>query len=183
MKNRSTTRGELMMVLPALKAKMLQESSYESVYVVQNGKFRFVNPNFAAMGKYEEQEMLGMETLRLVHPDDRLAARENAIKMLKGERPTPYQFRIVAKDGSVKWSFDLMKERIRSTHVHDNNGLDDVHLFPTLAQGGTTDWKRTMELLRSRPAQYPLLLELRETPEFPQPIESARRVFEALESL
>jgi len=103
MKNRSTARDDLLMALPALKAKMLQECEYESVYVVQNGKFRFVNPNFAAMGKYEEQEMLGMETLRLVHPDDRLTARENAIKMLKGERPTPYQFRIIAKDGSVKW--------------------------------------------------------------------------------
>src|SRR5512139_1894351 len=51
MKNRSTARNELLMALPALKAKMLQESAYESVYVVQNGKFRFVNPNFAALGK------------------------------------------------------------------------------------------------------------------------------------
>ena len=108
MKNRSTARDDLLMALPALKAKMLQESAYESVYVVQKGKFRFVNPNFAAMGKYEEQEMLGMETLRLVHPDDRLTARENAIKMLKGERPTPYQFRIVAKDGSVKWIQEIV---------------------------------------------------------------------------
>ena len=43
-----------------------------------------------------------------------------------------------------------MKERIRSTHVHDNNGKDDIHLFPLVAEGGTIDWKKTMGLLRSR---------------------------------
>ena len=103
MNNRGTTRNEFLMDLPALKEALLDECSYESVYVVQGGKFRFVNPNFAAIGKYEEQEMLGMESLRLIHPDDRQNARENAVKMLKGEMPCPYQFRIIAKDGSVKW--------------------------------------------------------------------------------
>jgi hypothetical protein len=40
-----------------------------------------------------------------------------------------------------------------------------------------------MDLLRSRPGQYPLLLELRENPEIPNPIEGARQVFERLENL
>jgi len=43
-----------------------------------------------------------------------------------------------------------MKERIRSTHVHDNNGKDDSHLAPLGGDGGTVDWKTTMNLLRSR---------------------------------
>ena len=59
-----------------------------------------------------------------------------------------------------------MKERIRSTHVHDNNGKDDIHLFPLLAEGGTIDWKNTMELLRSREDQFPLVLELKERPRY-----------------
>jgi hypothetical protein len=53
--------------------------------------------------------------------------------------------------------------------------------FPTLAEGGTIDWARTMDLLRSHGEQYPLMLELRGVPEFPQPIESAIKVFENLE--
>jgi UDP-N-acetylmuramoyl-tripeptide--D-alanyl-D-alanine ligase len=61
----------------------------------------------------------------------------------------------------VETAYRLLKGRIRSTHVHDNNGQDDKHLFPLVAEGGTVDWKRTMALLRSRPDQYPLLLELR----------------------
>ena len=66
----------------------------------------------------------------------------------------------------VEAAFNLMKDRIRSTHIHDNNGEDDKHLFPLLSEGGTVDWKNAMDLLRSRESQYPLLLELKEQPEF-----------------
>src|SRR4051794_5434446 len=64
--------------------------------------------------------------------------------------------------GGVEREFELMKARIRSTHVHDNNATDDIHLVPLDNEGGTIDWKRTMELLRSRQDQYPLALELKD---------------------
>jgi len=83
----------------------------------------------------------------------------------------------------VDTAFNLMQDRIRSTHVHDNNGADDIHLFPTLSQGGTIDWKRAMEVLRSRSSQFPLVLELKESPDFPHPIDSARQIFDHLEAL
>jgi|SRR5579884_6011 len=55
--------------------------------------------------------------------------------------------------------FELMKPRIRSTHIHDNDGKEDQHLFPG---EGNIDWSRAMQLLASAPDQYPLLLELKE---------------------
>jgi sugar phosphate isomerase/epimerase len=82
----------------------------------------------------------------------------------------------------VAAAFNLMKERIRSTHIHDNNGKDDVHLFPLVSEGGTTDWKKTMELLRSRGDQYPLLLELKEKPEIANPMDAVKEVFDKLEA-
>jgi len=33
--------------------------------------------------------MLGTESILLIHPEDRKKARENAVKMLKGESTTP----------------------------------------------------------------------------------------------
>ncbi len=83
----------------------------------------------------------------------------------------------------VECSFEIMKNRIRSTHVHDNDGAHDSHLFPILAQGGTVDWKKTMELFRSCPGQFPLLLELKESAEFPQPLVQVHEVFERLENV
>jgi sugar phosphate isomerase/epimerase len=81
----------------------------------------------------------------------------------------------------VENAFNLMRDRIRSTHVHDNNGTDDSHLFPLVSEGGSIDWKSAMQLLRSREAQYPLLLELKERPEDANPIATVCEVFDRLE--
>lgn len=81
----------------------------------------------------------------------------------------------------VEEAYNVMRDRIRSTHVHDNDGKTDKHLFPLLAEGGTVDWKNTMNLLRSRPDQYPLLLELKEATPFS--LSSAVEVFDRLENL
>jgi len=83
----------------------------------------------------------------------------------------------------VETAYRMLKSRIRSTHVHDNNGKEDQHLFPLLAKGGTIAWPRAMETLRSQPGQYPLVLELKEVPELGHPIDAACRVFEKLEEL
>jgi sugar phosphate isomerase/epimerase len=81
----------------------------------------------------------------------------------------------------VEPEFQLMKERIRSTHVHDNNGKDDAHLFPLVSEDGTIDWRKTMELLRSRENQYPLVLELKDRGDNPHLLETACQVFARLE--
>jgi sugar phosphate isomerase/epimerase len=81
----------------------------------------------------------------------------------------------------VEHEFEIMKDRIRSLHVHDNNGVEDQHLFP-MAEGGTVDWPQTMDLLRSRPDQYPLLLELREVADMAMPLDEMNRVFDRLEN-
>jgi sugar phosphate isomerase/epimerase len=82
----------------------------------------------------------------------------------------------------IENEFEIMKDRIRSLHVHDNNGVEDQHLFP-MVEGGTIDWAHTMDLLRSRPGQYPLLLELREVSDMAQPLSEMNRVFDKLENL
>ena len=85
----------------------------------------------------------------------------------------------------VSSAFETMKERIRSTHLHDNDGKSDSHLFPFFGGGGTVDWKSTMGLLRSRSSQYPLLLELREMPDVavPQCLETVKQIFDKLEAI
>lgn len=84
--------------------------------------------------------------------------------------------------GGVESEWALMKERVKSLHVHDNDGVKDSHLFPTLAKGGSIDWAKFMPELRARQHQYPLLLEIKESPDFPQPLESIRQIFKNLES-
>jgi sugar phosphate isomerase/epimerase len=83
----------------------------------------------------------------------------------------------------IENAFGIMRDRIRSTHIHDNDGEADKHLFPLVSKGGTVDWKKTMDLLRTRDGQYPLLLELKEAPEFTQPLTVVNEVFDRLENL
>jgi sugar phosphate isomerase/epimerase len=76
-----------------------------------------------------------------------------------------------------------MKDKIRSTHIHDNDGKSDTHNFPMVHEGGTIDWKKTMQLLRSCGEQFPLLLELKERAEVANPLETVREIFDRLEAL
>jgi sugar phosphate isomerase/epimerase len=81
----------------------------------------------------------------------------------------------------VEEAYHLMASNIRSTHLHDNDGKSDQHLFPL--QTGTIDWKKTMSLLKTHPEQYPLVLELKEVPDLQFPIDAAREAFNKLEAL
>ncbi len=84
----------------------------------------------------------------------------------------------------VETAYRLLAPRIRSTHIHDNDGKMDLHLFPFVDPGGTIDWEGAMKNLCSAPAeQYPMVLELRCAPDVEKPVESALRVFQHLESL
>jgi hypothetical protein len=67
--------------------------------------------------------------------------------------------------------------------LHDNNGVEDSHLWPFHSPGGTIDWNETMRLLRSLPGPCPLLLELRDYPEFPLPqsLGIVQQIFDKLE--
>ena len=79
--------------------------------------------------------------------------------------------------GRLYEEFELMKPRIRSTHLHDNHGVDDEHLFPGQ---GTIDWSRAMPMLASAADQYALMLELKEPADVDHPIEEAKRSMDNL---
>jgi sugar phosphate isomerase/epimerase len=82
----------------------------------------------------------------------------------------------------IAHEFAIMKPRIRSLHVHDNDGKEDQHLFP-MTEGGSIDWTATMDLLRTCDDPCPLLLELREVPAMQYPLDEIARVFNRLEAL
>jgi len=62
----------------------------------------------------------------------------------------------------VAAAYEQLKPLIRSTHVHDNDGERDTHLWPG---DGKIDWKQTMELLRQAPQVPPLLMEINGDPD------------------
>jgi diguanylate cyclase (GGDEF)-like protein/PAS domain S-box-containing protein len=88
--------------------KILVVNSPIGIYIVQDGRFKFVNHKFKEYSGFSEEELLGRETPSLVHPEDREIARQNAILMLKGKLPLPYEFRTINKKGEVLWNMETV---------------------------------------------------------------------------
>ncbi len=78
------------------------------IYIIQDGRFQFVNPQFQKDTGYSENELLGTDSLRLVIPEHRDMVRENAIRMLKGKRSAPYEYRAITKGGDIKWIVEIV---------------------------------------------------------------------------
>jgi two-component system NtrC family sensor kinase len=83
--------------------KILVEQAPVGVSIVQDGMFCYVNSYFSLATGYRPDELVGKDSFMLIVPEDREIVRENTIKMLKEELLTPYQFRVICKDGSIIW--------------------------------------------------------------------------------
>jgi len=86
----------------------MAESSQVGVYVVHDGTFLYINPIGAAYAGYSVNELIGMSSMRLVHPEDRELVARRAKAMLRGKGKTPHVFRILAKDGQVRWIMETV---------------------------------------------------------------------------
>ncbi|UCD08318.1 MAG: PAS domain S-box protein [Dehalococcoidales bacterium] len=84
----------------------LTENSTTGIYIVQKGKFVFFNEVFRMNSGYSADELLGTNSLDLIHPEDREYVRQCATDMLKGKRAQPYEFRLINKSGNVSWSWE-----------------------------------------------------------------------------
>lgn len=88
--------------------RTLAEKSFAGVYVMQNGRFMFVNTNAAQYAGYDREELLGRVSRDMIHPEDRERARQCAVEMLRGKREVPYEFRILTKKGEVRWIMETL---------------------------------------------------------------------------
>src|SRR5579862_9829167 len=123
---------------------------------------------------------LGVRILLENIPNE-LSTPDRLIEMIRGAHfddvGVCFDFGHAHMAGSVREGFEILRNHICSTHVHDNDKLKDSHLWPGQ---GTIDWKEAMELLRSAPQAPPLLMELNED-EKVNPLEKLGETFEKLE--
>jgi len=99
--------------------KIMGEKSPVGVCIMQDGKFCYFNSNFPIAIGYTADELVGKDSLELIVPEDREMVMENEIKMLKGELLSPYQFRVIHKDGSIRWVMEV----VRSVQYHGRRAV------------------------------------------------------------
>src|SRR5271155_2854358 len=78
----------------------------------------------------------------------------------------------------VEASFDMMRDRVATTHVHDNHGDKDEHLLPF---EGTIDWDAALAALGTTSQPLPIVLELKEQAGSEPSLDQLRAVFDKLE--
>jgi PAS domain S-box-containing protein len=94
--------------------QLIANSSPVGVYIVQDGRMCFANPHIPAYSGYSKEELIGSRILSYVHPEDRESVRNNALRMLRGELTSPYEYRIVDKRGKIRW---LMETVVPISHM------------------------------------------------------------------
>jgi two-component system, cell cycle sensor histidine kinase and response regulator CckA len=81
----------------------IANTSSAGVYIIQDGQFKFVNPNATKHTGYSMEDLIGRDDMILVHPDDRENVKKNAKRMLHNKSAIPFEFRIITNDGSIKY--------------------------------------------------------------------------------
>ena len=112
------------------KYSTLVEDALIGVYIIKDGIIEFANDKLAAIYGYEKDELIGMQSLDLVHPEDRALIKEMRAKRLKGEKvPSEYEIRGLKKKRDTIWvmrSFSLINFKGRPRHFRDCFGYDQT---------------------------------------------------------
>jgi PAS domain S-box-containing protein len=86
------------------KYRLLVEHANEAIVVAQDGLLKYANQRALIITGYSSEELVSNPFIELVHPDDKKMVFDNYGKRLKGEvLPDVYAFRIVSKNGRIKW--------------------------------------------------------------------------------
>jgi len=96
-------RGEEALKSAELMFRSLVEQSLVGVYIIQSGRFPYVNPKLAEIFGYSQGELILSKTVpELVAPKDRTLVAQNVRKRVEGEtQGIHYTFQGVRKDGSL----------------------------------------------------------------------------------
>ncbi|MBV9109711.1 MAG: PAS domain S-box protein, partial [Gemmatimonadetes bacterium] len=82
----------------------LAEHVGAATFIYRGPTFLYVNAAASELTGYPRDELLRMKFWELVHPDFRELVRDRGLARQRGEEvPRRYEFRIVRKDGTLRW--------------------------------------------------------------------------------
>ena len=97
-------RAETALMESEKKYSTLVKESLIGVFIQQHGRIVFANERFARMHGYGRAEIEGMESLDLIHPDDRSIVNVFRTKRIHGEiAPSEYEARELTRKGGIIW--------------------------------------------------------------------------------
>ncbi|NWG18395.1 MAG: PAS domain S-box protein [Chloroflexi bacterium] len=90
----------------------LLENSLFGMYLIQDGRFVYVNTPLASMLGYRSDELIGFEIVNFIHPDDHQMVAENLRVRLEGKvEVLHYTLRGLKKDGTITY-LEVLGQRV-----------------------------------------------------------------------
>lgn len=83
--------------------RTLADSSQIATYIIQDKKLVFATPHLSRYAGDVTEDLLGKDMSAFIYPEDRERIRQKAVQMLKGETAIPYEYRIIDKQGQIRW--------------------------------------------------------------------------------
>ncbi|HUT68211.1 MAG TPA: PAS domain S-box protein [Dehalococcoidales bacterium] len=79
------------------------QNSPLGIYIMQDEKLQYTNPQLQKITGYSQKELLGRELLSIVAIEDSDVVRSSTAFTLQEESPYPCEYRILSKTGQIKW--------------------------------------------------------------------------------
>ncbi len=132
--------------------RTLVENTLQALVIWQERRFLFVNSVFEQISGYSARELVAMtaeEIRKLIYPDDRDWVWERGARRLAGaDEPVHYEFRIICKDGTIKWlEVFTTFTQFRGEPVIQQSGID------------VTERRAAEEALRNSELKYRTMAE------------------------
>jgi len=126
-------------------AQALMSSAGTGIYIVQRGKFRYINLLFQELTGYSEEELLGVDSLSFVHPEDREEVKRKAVENLKGTQSRyPYEYRFIRKNRDIMW----ILERVTSAVYQGKQATVGSFMDVTERKLAEDELKQGLKMLR-----------------------------------
>jgi len=86
------------------KYRALVENAGEAIFVAQDGRVKFANPQTEKLSGYSREEIMSRPFVEFVHPEERdLVIARHTARMAGGGVPLPTVHRIIRRSGEVCW--------------------------------------------------------------------------------
>ncbi len=128
--------------------RLLIENAPLAACVIQNGLFKLVNRKVREMLDLTDEEVIGMNFIDFIHPDDRNLVYTNYIRRLQNEDIPMYRFRMITARRLERWG-EISGVRIEWEH-------NDAALTFVI---DVTERKEAEEALRSSEEKYRAVVE------------------------
>ena len=93
---------ELALIKSETLFRILSENSLTGIYTISNNRLQYINPAFANIFGYTQDELVDTDTLVVIHPADRQLVAGNIRRRMEGEISSlKYEFRGVKKNGEI----------------------------------------------------------------------------------